>query len=103
MKRWIVLAAGLLLACQALAQVAVRGGSDTMQCGSDTARFGSRVITTGDSEEKVIQIAGQPANRTEMQNIYGALRGYRLDYVQGRKTVQIYITHGQVACIKDIF
>lgn len=96
MKRWIVLVAGLLLAGQALAQTAV-------QCGSDTARFGSKVVTTGDSEEKVVQIAGEPANRTELQNVYGALRGYRLDYVQGRKTVQIYIAHGQVVCIKDIF
>ena len=103
MKRWIVLAAGLLLAGQTLAQTTLRVSSDTMRCSSDTARFGSKVITTGDSEEKVIQIAGQPANRTELQNVYGALRGYRLDYVQGRKTVQVYIAHGQVACIKDIF
>lgn len=103
MKRWIVLVAGLLLAFQALAQSTVRIGSDTVRCGSDTARFGTKVIATGDSEEKVIQIAGQPASRTEMQNIYGALRGFRLDYVQGRKTVQIYIANGQVICIKDIF
>ena len=103
MKRWIVLAAGLLLAFQAFAQSNARIGSDTVQCGSDTARFGSRVITTGDSEEKVIQIAGEPASRTEMQNVYGALRGFRLDYMQGRKTVQIYIAHGQVICIKDVF
>ena len=89
MKRWIVLAVGLLLASQALA--------------ADTVRFGAKVITTGDSEEKVIEIAGKPVSRTEVQNAYGALRGYRLDYVQGRKTVQIYIAHGQVVYIKELF
>ncbi|MDE2315244.1 MAG: DUF2845 domain-containing protein [Xanthomonadaceae bacterium] len=89
MKRWIVLVAGLLLASQALA--------------ADSVRFGSKVITTGDSEEKVIQIAGKPVSKVEVQNVYGALRGYRLDYVQGRKTVQIYIAHGQVVYIKEIF
>lgn len=89
MKRWIVLAAGLLLAFQALA--------------ADTVRFGSKVITLGDSEEKVVQIAGEPVRKVEVQNVYGALRGYRLDYVQGRKTVQIYIAHGQVVHIKELF
>jgi len=89
MKRWIVLAAGLLLAFQALAE--------------DTVRFGSKVITTDDSEDKVVQIAGDPVRKVEVQNVYGALRGYRLDYVQGRKTVQIYIAHGQVIYIKEIF
>ena len=89
MKRWIVLAAGLLLAFQALAE--------------DTVRFGSKVITTGDPEDKVIQIAGEPVRRVEVQNVYGALRGYRLDYVQGRKTVQIYIAHGQVVHTEELF
>ncbi|MEW9571784.1 DUF2845 domain-containing protein [Rhodanobacter sp. Si-c] len=89
MKRWIVLATGLLLSFQALA--------------ADTVRFGSKVVTVGDSEEKVTAIAGAPASRTEVQNAYGAVLAYRLDYVQGNKTVQIYIAHGQVVDIKEIF
>lgn len=89
MKRWIVLAAGLLLAFQALAGA--------------TVRFGSKVVTLGDSEEKVTAIAGAPVSKTEVQNAYGAVVAYRLDYVQGNKTVQIYIAHGQVVDIKEIF
>jgi hypothetical protein len=89
MKRWIVLAAGLLLSFQALAV--------------DTMRFGSKVVTVGDSEEKVTAIAGDPVRRIEVQNVYGAVLAYRLDYVQGNKTVQIYIAHGQVVDIKEIF
>ncbi|BFI94614.1 MAG: hypothetical protein RSP_01240 [Rhodanobacter sp.] len=89
MKRWIVLVAGLLLAFHALAMGSVR--------------FGSKVITIGDSEEKVIAVAGKPESRTEVQNVYGAVIAYRLDYVQDNKTVQIYIANGQVADIKEIF
>jgi hypothetical protein len=89
MKRWIVLVAGLLLAFQALAV--------------DSMRFGSRVVTVGDSEEKVIAVAGKPESRTEVQNVYGAVVAYRLDYVKDNKTVQIYIANGQVADIKEIF
>ena len=66
-------------------------------------RFGSRVIATGDPEDKVIEVAGEPERKVEVQNVYGALRGYRFDYVQGRKTVQIYIAHGQVVHIEEIF
>ncbi|MBD8898601.1 DUF2845 domain-containing protein [Rhodanobacter sp. DHG33] len=89
MKRWIVLVAGLLLAFQALAM--------------DSMRFGSKVITVGDSEEKVVAVAGKPESRTEVQNVYGAVVAYRLDYLQDNKTVQIYIANGQVADIKEIF
>lgn len=89
MKRWIVLVVGLLLAFQALAM--------------DSMRFGSKVITVGDSEERVIAMAGKPESRTEVQNMYGAVVAYRLDYLQDNKTVQIYIANGQVADIKEIF
>lgn len=89
MKRWIVLVVGLLLAFQALAV--------------DSMRFGSKVITVGDSEERVIAVAGKPESRTEVQNVYGAVVAYRLDYVQDNATVQIYIANGQVADIKEIF
>ena len=58
---------------------------------------------TGDPEDKVIEVAGEPVRKVEVQNVYGALRGYRFDYVQGRKTVQIYIAHGQVVHIEEIF
>lgn len=89
MKRWIVLVAGLLLAFQALA--------------GDSMRFGSKVITVGDSEERLLAVAGKPASRTEVQNVYGAVVAYRLDYAMDNKTVQIYIANGRVADIKDIF
>lgn len=89
MKRWTVLIAGLLLAFAVQA--------------SDSVRFGSRVITVGDSESKVIEIAGEPVRRVQLENKYGAAVGYRLDYEQGRKTVQIYISQGQVTAINEVY
>lgn len=89
MKRWIVLCAGLLLAFAVHA--------------SDSVRFGSRVITVGDSESKVLDVAGQPVRRVELQNKFGAANGYRLDYDDGRKTVKIYIQNGQVVAIDEVY
>ena len=89
MKRWIVVCAGLMLAFAVQA--------------SDSVRFGSRVITVGDSESKVIEVAGEPERRVELQNKFGAAIGYRLDYEQGRKTVQIYISQGQVTAINEVY
>jgi len=89
MKRWLFLLAGLMLAFAVQA--------------SDSVRFGSRVITVGDSESKVIEVAGEPERRVELQNKFGAAIGYRLDYEQGRKTVQIYISQGQVTAINEVY
>jgi hypothetical protein len=89
MKRWMVLVAGLMLAFSVHA--------------SDSVRFDNRVITVGDSESKVLEVAGEPVRRVQLENKFGAARGYRLDYEQGRKTVQIYITQGQVSAIAELY
>jgi hypothetical protein len=88
MKRWIALTAGLMLAFAAAA--------------SDTVRFGSRLVALGDAEAKVIEVAGQPDVREPVQNEYGANVGYRLDYVQGNGTVQIYVKDGRVVRIEEV-
>jgi hypothetical protein len=89
MKRWLFLVAGLMLAFAVQA--------------SDSVRFGSRVVTVGDSESKVLQVAGEPTRRVQLQNKFGAASGYRLDYDQGRKTVQIFISQGQVVAIAELY
>ena len=70
---------------------------------SDSVRFGSQVITVGDSEGRVMQVAGKPEQRVQLQNAFGAARGERLDYTDGRKTIQIYIQGGQVVAIVDLY
>lgn len=89
MKRWIVMAAGLLMACTAAA--------------SDSVRFGTRVITVGDSEGKVLSVAGTPERRVKLETEYGGAEGSRLDYEVGRKTVQIIVANGQVVAINEIY
>ncbi|MEO5811540.1 MAG: DUF2845 domain-containing protein [Rhodanobacter sp.] len=89
MKRWTVLLAGLLMSLSAMA--------------SDSVRFGSQVITVGDSEGKVMRVAGEPERRVQLETKYGGAVGYRLDYDQGRKTVQIIIASGQVVSIAEIY
>lgn len=89
MKRWSVLAAGLLLALAAHAE--------------DSVRFGSKVVSLDDSEAKVYQAAGQPTRVVQLQNRYGAADGYRLDYVTDRKTVQITIRGGRVVDIEEVY
>lgn len=89
MNRLLAIIAGLLLAFAVHA--------------SDSVRFGSRVITVGDSESKVLDVAGEPERRVQLQNRYGAATGYRLDYEVGRKTVQIYITQGRVVAIDEVY
>lgn len=89
MKRWMMVLAGLLFAGVVMA--------------TDSVRFGSRVVTVGDSESKVLQVAGEPARRVTLENKYGATTGYRLDYANGRSTVQIYIRDGRVVDIEEIY
>jgi hypothetical protein len=69
---------------------------------ADTYRFGSQVITTGDSEGRLRQVAGKPDRETPIETSRGGLEGYRLEYFQGRKSVQIEIVNGRVRSITQI-
>lgn len=64
MKRMIV---GLLLAVIAIPAVA-----------SDTWRVNSQVVSTGDSEGRLRQVAGKPDRETPIETSRGGLKGYRL-------------------------
>ncbi|RAP59465.1 DUF2845 domain-containing protein [Oleiagrimonas sp. MCCC 1A03011] len=68
-----------------------------------TIRFGSRLISVGDSEGMVLRIAGKPSSREPIENRFGALRGYRLEYDFDNKTVFITVIHGRVSDIQEIY
>lgn len=89
MKRLLLSLAGVMLAFAVQA--------------SDSVRFGSQVLTVGDSESKVLRVAGDPERRVQLETKYGGAVGYRLDYQQGRKTVQIIIAAGQVVAIAELY
>jgi hypothetical protein len=88
MKRWIVMAGLLMAASAALA--------------STTVRFGNHLVTVGDAEGKVYQVAGKPTRSEPVETVYGGSNGYRLDYDNGPKTIQIFIRNGRVARIEEV-
>jgi len=88
MKRVIV---GLFLAALAVPAMA-----------SDTWRVNSQVVSTGDSEGRLRQVAGKPDRETPIETSKGGLQGYRLEYFQGGKSVQVEIVNGRVVSITQI-
>ena len=70
---------------------------------ADTATFGMKVITTGDSIAKVYQVAGEPTRVVPLENRYGAGMGERLEYHRGNKVIQITIQGGRVVRISEIY
>jgi hypothetical protein len=68
----------------------------------DTARFGNQVISTGDSEGRLRQVAGKPDRETPIESRHGGLEGYRLEYFQRGKSVQVEVINGRVASITQI-
>ncbi|URL58893.1 DUF2845 domain-containing protein [Luteibacter flocculans] len=69
---------------------------------ADTYRFGSRVISTGDSEGRLREVAGKPDRETPIETDRGGLAGYRLEYYRGGKSVLIEVIGGKVARITQI-
>lgn len=88
MKRMIV---GLLLAVITIPAIA-----------SDTWRVNSQVVSTGDSEGRLRQVAGKPDRETPIETSRGGLKGYRLEYFQQGKSVQVEIVDGRVTSITQI-
>jgi hypothetical protein len=89
MKYFTGLILALVLAGPALAD---------KECSSEH-RFGNSIVRVGDSERRVIQAAGQPDSRAQLQNGFGAGVGVRLDYYIRHMTVQIYVQGGTVSSV----
>ncbi|KGI77139.1 hypothetical protein LF63_0112110 [Oleiagrimonas soli] len=70
---------------------------------SSTIRFGSRLVSVGDTEGMVLKVAGRPDSREPVENKYGALLGYRLEYDLDNKTVLITVLQGRVTDIQEIY
>jgi hypothetical protein len=69
---------------------------------ADTYRFGSQVVTTGDSEGRLRQVAGKPDRETPIESRHGGLEGYRLEYFKRGKSIQFEVIDGRVASISQI-
>lgn len=69
---------------------------------SDTARIGGRIVTTGMSSAEVRQRVGEPPNIEDIQNKFGAVIGQRWEYVDGRRTINLYMQQGKLVRIEEI-
>ncbi|KAF1009544.1 MAG: hypothetical protein GAK28_00184 [Luteibacter sp.] len=69
---------------------------------SDTYRNGSQVISTGQSEGQLRQVMGKPDRETPIETTRGGLKGYRLEYFRGGKSVQFEVVDGRVQSITQI-
>jgi len=69
---------------------------------SGSARFGDKLVSTGDGAGKVSQVAGKPDRVIPLENTYGANAGERWEYYQAGKTIQIVFRDGKVTDVMEI-
>jgi len=81
--------------------VALASPVEAKRCGT-SERFGGQLVRVGDSERRVLEVAGQPDAQRQLYNEQGAPAGYRMDYYKYLRTVQIYIRGGQVVQVCQI-
>lgn len=79
----------------------------SVSCGvaaADTFRVGSQVVSTGDSEGRLRQVAGKPDRETAIETTRGGLQGYRLEYydLHKGKSVQFEVVDGRIKSITQI-
>jgi len=69
---------------------------------ANTYNFGNRVVSTGDSIGRLVEIAGKPDLVTPIQNDYGAQRGEKWTYFRDGKTIVFTIdTNGKIVAISE--
>lgn len=69
---------------------------------ADTYAFGNRVISSGDSIGRLVEIAGKPDLVTPLENEYGAREGENWTYFRDGKTLVFTIdTRGKIIRITE--
>ncbi len=66
-----------------------------------TVRINDRIVTTGMTTTDVIDRAGAPDAREDVQNSYGAVLGQRWVYRVGRRQVTLWVRAGKVERIDE--
>ncbi|KRA50544.1 hypothetical protein [Pseudoxanthomonas sp. Root630] len=69
---------------------------------ADTYAFGNRVVSSGDSIGRLVEIAGRPDIVTPRENRYGAREGETWTYFRDGKTLVFTIdTNGKILSISE--
>ena len=66
-------------------------------CELSSARLGSVLVKTGDSERRVME--ARPDRTVRLETHHGGPAGHRYDFYQSGQTVQVYVSAGQVTRI----
>lgn len=66
---------------------------------AQSVRFGSALVMVGDTEAKVLAVAGKPASRSAIKATRTQYQGSRLQFIDGSRTVLIEIRDGKVTRI----
>lgn len=74
----------------------------TALASQDSVAFGQRLVSTGDSVGKVIEVAGQPDRTVQLENARGAGVGERFEYYERGKTITLWIQGGRVVAIEEV-
>ncbi|MFW6024075.1 MAG: hypothetical protein ACOC8P_00470 [Dichotomicrobium sp.] len=61
------------------------------------ARIGGKLIKVGDSERKVVQ--ADPDREVQLETSRGGAAGFRFDFYEHQKTVQVYVQGGKIVRI----
>lgn len=68
----------------------------------ETHRFPLGIVSVGDPVAALIERAGQPSHKTDIENLYGAVVGERWDYyLPEGKMVQFNIHDGRISSIVE--
>lgn len=68
-----------------------------------SARFGDKLVNTGDAAGRVQQVAGKPDRVIQLESTFSGNEGERWEYYQPRKTVQIIFRDGKVTDVSEIY
>ena len=87
-----------------LTSVSAAHASSFTASGGTTARLGTKVISAGDSQKKVLDAGGSPVRRTDIVNGFGMKLGERWTYKSGngRHTVVEFDNNGNVLGVRDV-
>lgn len=66
---------------------------------AQSVRFGSALVMVGDTEAKVLAVAGKPASRSAIKATRTQYQGSRLQFIEGNRTIIVEIRDGKVTRI----
>jgi len=75
----------------------VSGSVLALECGSNSARIKGKLIVRGDSSAVLRQLEAD--NVVRLENKFGAVVGYRYEFFNGRRLLQINTRQGVVSSI----